>query len=296
MTLITVLISLFLERVVGYLDDIRHLEWFHRYTTWLRQRLGSWGEGAIGVALVLLPPIVLVWLVEGWIDDVMLGLLEIIFGVVVLIYCLGPKDLETEVESFIEAGAMEDEDRLYRTAADLVGGEVPAEPAGRVQAVAESIFVEANRRIFAVLFWFIAFGFMGLGPLGAVAYRLSSDLGRHGEGEGTFAEMARRWVDLLEWVPARLTAIAYALAGHFDDTLPVLKQYLFKGVGPAGENNTELLKQAGAQSVSLEQGLSPEIDATAISVLLGTATNLLLRTVVVWVVVLALLTIAGWAS
>ena len=69
------------------------------------------------------------------------------------------------------------------------------------------------------LFWF----FLLLGPFGAVLQRLSSILdllwGHRYERFAEFGWAAARFDDLLGWIPARITALSYALMGSFEDAL-----------------------------------------------------------------------------
>lgn len=291
MTLITVLISLFLERFVGYLDDFRRMEGFRRYARRLAGLLGPAGDGPLGVALALLPPLIVLAFAVEIIDGAMLGLLEIVLGVVVLVLCLGPKDLEGQIQSYIEAGIMNDEQRLWRVAGELLGEEVPEDVHARNRAIAEVIFVEANLRLFGVLFWFIL-----LGPLGAALYRLSAHLCARDMADGGFKRAAERWLALLDWAPARLSALGYALTGRFDDTLPVVRKYLLGDLANMAQSNAALLREAGAQTLSLNAHLTPEADVTAVNIVLNMATNLLTRTLILWVTVLALMTLGGWTS
>lgn len=291
MSLITVLLGVFLEHFVGYLDDFRKADWFRRYVQWLGARIGGLAEGPLGVFLALAGPLALLWLVVGLIDGVMLGLLEIVLGVVVLLYCFGPKDLEAEVDAFVEAHAMGDAERLRRVAADLAGEPLPEEPVARARAVARGIFSEAHGRTFAVLFWFIV-----LGPLGAALYRLARWLGEPDMGPESMRTAARRWVAILDWAPARLTALSYALTGRFEEGLTILRGHLFPGWEGLADSNQSLLREVGAQSINLDEALGEELDATDLSLLAESAMNLLTRSLVVWVTALALLTIGGWAG
>ena len=63
MTLITVLLGLFLEHFVGYLDEFRKLGWFRAYSRWMTSSLGNLGEEALGVLLIVLPPLLGLWAV-----------------------------------------------------------------------------------------------------------------------------------------------------------------------------------------------------------------------------------------
>jgi AmpE protein len=291
MTLIVVLLGLFLERISGSFDDFREAGWYRRYAAWMSERLGSFGAGAIGIAAVLIPPLLLIWWIMGLIDGVMLGLLELIIGLAVFLLALGPRDLEHDVDAYIEARVRDDDERMWRAAEHLLHGELPEEPAERNRTVAESVFVQANGRIFAVLFWFIL-----LGPFGAVLYRLSSLLAERDEEFAPFREAAAKWRALLEWAPARLTAMAFALTGHFDDTLPVLRRLLMSGLPDVAASNQAILREAGAAAANIESGVEPNMDSTAVDLLFQSVMNQITRALIVWVTILALMTIAGWAA
>ena len=271
MTLITVLISLVLERFVGYLDEVRQLGWFRQYGAWLRERLGAIADGTAGVVLILLGPALVVWGVDELLDDMLLGLLEIIFGVAVLIYSLGPRDLHQDVEAYVEAAAAEDEERLQHAAAGITGAPSPEDPAERLRSVTTAVFAQANDRILAVLFWFVV-----LGPLGAVLYRLSHELVENAEADSSLERAARTW--------------------HFEDTLPVLRRYLLTGLAEMPNSNRALLREAGSEAMELDEALAEELDATQVSVILNTATNMVMRTLVLAITVLAIATLGGWAS
>jgi len=291
MSLITILISLVLERFIGYLDEVRQLDWFRQYGAWLREKLGGIADGITGVVVILIGPALVVWGVTELLDDLLLGLLEIVFGIAVLIYTLGPRDLHSDVEAYMEASAGEDEERIKTAAGHLTGGEPPEDPVERLRAVVGSIFVEANNRMLAVLFWFVI-----LGPMGAVLYRLSHELVKNAEADSNLKRAAEAWLALADWIPARLTALFYALTGHFEDTLPILRRYLVTSLADLPASNRALLREAGTVGVELEESLQEELDTTQVSVIVTMASNMVMRTLVLAVLVLAIGTLGGWIS
>jgi adenosylcobinamide-phosphate synthase len=84
----------------------------------------------------------------------------------------------------------------------------------------EQALITTHRNVFGVFFWFL----MPIGPACAVMYRVAEYLARawnepdhmKNEAFGRFAAQAFYWID---WVPARLTAIAFAIVGNFEDAI-----------------------------------------------------------------------------
>jgi adenosylcobinamide-phosphate synthase len=84
----------------------------------------------------------------------------------------------------------------------------------------EKSLITTHRNVFGVFFWFL----MPLGPAGAVLYRVAEYLARawnepdymRNEAFGEFAARAFYWID---WIPVRLTAIAFAVVGNFEDAI-----------------------------------------------------------------------------
>ncbi|MCG2585667.1 CobD/CbiB family protein [Massilia sp. TS11] len=84
----------------------------------------------------------------------------------------------------------------------------------------EKSLVTTHRNVFGVFFWFL----MPLGPACAVMYRVAEYLARawnepdhmKNEAFGDFAARAFYWID---WIPVRLTAVAFAVVGNFEDAV-----------------------------------------------------------------------------
>jgi adenosylcobinamide-phosphate synthase len=84
----------------------------------------------------------------------------------------------------------------------------------------EKSLITTHRNVFGVFFWFL----MPLGPACAVMYRVAEHLARawnepehmRNEAFGQFAARAFYWID---WIPVRLTAVAFAVVGNFEDAI-----------------------------------------------------------------------------
>lgn len=97
---------------------------------------------------------------------------------------------------------------------------VGMDPTEIARLAVEKSLITTHRNVFGVFFWFL----MPLGPACAVMYRVSEYLARawnepdhmRNEAFGEFAARAFYWID---WIPVRLTAIAFAVVGNFEDAI-----------------------------------------------------------------------------
>ena len=111
--------------------------------------------------------------VARWLGPHLLGLLQFAFAVFVLLFAFGPRDLKDEVDDYVAALERHDRDEALRRGKELLESSPTALGLGAREAVEEAIFIQANNRIFGVIFWF-----MLLGAGGAWLYRVSDMLRR----------------------------------------------------------------------------------------------------------------------
>ncbi len=295
MTLIALVVAFSLEWFATQLQAMRSLAWFERYAGWARGRFGSsaFRDGPLGVLAILLGPLLVLGLVQAALAGVWLGLLSLLLGIAVLFYCLRFQGLDRQVEAFVDAAEGGDTGRARELAAGLLERSL-AEDESEVRQVTAAVLVQANERLFAVVFWFAV-----LGPLGAFLYRLSWYLAYRTppeDAEAGFIDAALRLHGILAWVPARLTALGYALAGSFEDGLQEWRN-VYQTLPEDFVRTTEVvLRQTGVGALRLERYLAQQEDegvALEPSVA-GAARGLVLRTLVLWAIAIALLTLAGW--
>ena len=209
-----------------------------------------------------------------------------LFAAAVFWFCLGPRDLHAQGQAYIDAVQTGDEARATAVAAEILDAAPPASPTERTQAVTQRVFREANARQFGVLFWFGI-----LGPGGAVMYRCADLLKRRPvPGETVEAgATAARLLGMLDWIPAHLTALGYALAGSFEDAVSDLKAYYHDCTLQFFQVSDDVLVFSGLGAVRGVVGEETGITR------LKSALGLVRRTLIIWLVLYGLFSIFSWS-
>ena len=251
MTLIALLLALVIERLAARLLHVREARW-----------LQSYARGAIALAarqprpfaivscaLATLLPAVPVAAIAVLLARDNPGLAWLGFASLVLVFSLGPRDLGVEVRDYISRENSGDVDGARRAAAAIMEHDAAQRRDMRAAAVEDAIFVQANNRVFGVLFWFVVLGPTGLGPAAAWLFRLSDLMRRAAIAQSapgaTGGECAERLHFLLAWLPARLLALGYALAGSFEDARRSWREMYMALPERMLERNDQLLVHVG---------------------------------------------------
>lgn len=167
-----------------------------------------------------------------------------------LYFALGARSLEQHV-GMVETALLDGDLPGARLA---VGRIVSRDSAGldataTARAALETTLENGNDAVFAALFWFALLG----GP-GAVLYRLANTLdamwGYKSERYLYFGWGAARLDDVLNWLPARLTALTYALLGNTRQALDCWRRQASAWESP----NAGPVMAAGAGSLGLVLG------------------------------------------
>jgi AmpE protein len=301
MNLIALLIGLLVERLATRLFHLRRLRWLERIIdAGFRQaeRLANWPAmiPVILIIVLLLLPVAAVIFALG---DAFLGFAYVFVAIIVLFFSFGPQDIAEDVDEYCKAVEDGDAERIRQTAKAIIESEVPEDDLERIHRVEEGVCVRANNRLFAIIFWFIL-----LGPLGAWAYR-SADLvrrravfcaDREEQCDSTTERIRDAAIQLhgwLAWIPARLTAIGYATAGHFDAAIGAWRTPAEHKDDSVSEHNDHLLARVGVAALALPDGA----DIAERAVAGATAANrLVFRLFMIWAVVIAAMTLYGWTQ
>lgn len=303
MTLLALLIGLAVERLATRWFHWRRMRWLDRIIDAgfrFADRFANWP--AIVPVLVLSTLLALpVAVVTVFLMGTLLGLPYMALAIVVLFFSLGPNDIGEDVNEYCAALGEGDEERIRQTATAIVEGDVPTDPLERTHRVESAVCVQANNRLFAVIFWFVALG--PLGPLGAWAYRVTDlvrrravfNASRDEETTDTSTRLRDAAIMLhawLAWIPARLTAIGYAAAGHFDAALGAWRTPAEEPARTVSENSERLLARVGVGALALEDDEDEDITERAVRG--ATAANrLVFRLLLIWAVIIAAMTLYG---
>jgi AmpE protein len=226
------------------------------------------------------------------------GFAYLLLAIVVLFFSLGPRDIGEEIDAYCQALESEDDEEIQHAAKAIVEGDVPADERERIARVEEAVCIQANNRLFAIVFWFVV-----LGPLAAWAYRVTDLIRRRAvftaardeESDGVAARIRNAATMLhgwFAWIPARLTAVGYATAGNFDEALAALRAPSSERDASTSEHSEHLLARVGVAALAIQD--KPDERATERGVRGATAAKrMVFRLVIIWAVIIAAMTLYG---
>lgn len=291
MNLIALFLGLLLERLLTRLLHLREMRWldgwFDLGLGWM-QRLPPLLAWAAGAAVILIPALPVAWIGISF-GHVLAGVLYVLFAAVVLMFSLGPRDLVADVEEYLRVSAAGDADHVASVARGLTEAPYRA-PDGGAAGMERAVFVQANHRIFGVLFWF-----MLLGPAGAWGFRVADLFRRrsvfeaHRRGE-TADHRVLVLYEIAAWLPARTLALTYAVAGSFEDAAEDWKRLYRETSNRFLRVSEEVLAAAGVGAI---RGRCADLDGPG---RVRAAVDLVKRSVLIWLTVISLATLLGFAA
>jgi adenosylcobinamide-phosphate synthase len=276
-----------------------------RHQAWI-----TWGITVIGPALLTMA---VHWLLEfglGWV-------FAVVWNVALLYVTLGFRQFShhfTAIREALEDGNETKARELLAEWQQVQVGNIPRSEI--VRHVIEYSMIAAHRHVFGVFFWYAILSIIGLGPVGAVVYRLTELAQRRWQepteegsvvSEALQSVAARAW-QAMDWLPSRMTALGFAIVGSFEDAMDGWRNHaqnfpndndgvilaatagainIRLGGAPLQaptDDDTESKDTAGASSTP---GRTPEVAHFAQVV------GLVWRTVIMWLVLVALLTMAN---
>ncbi|MBS0350455.1 MAG: regulatory signaling modulator protein AmpE [Proteobacteria bacterium] len=179
MSFIIIVLCLLLQRFNVFADWSYQIHWLSRHYHWIIQKVESvsQGHGLIGIIILLLPPLIITSLFFSLIYHFGGAILYAIFNFILLWFCIDGRVL-----------------------------------INNLAISKEQLFILSYQRLFAVIFWFIF-----LGPIGLVLYSSTVALCNYLEGQEhlLLVNYAKKLKAILDWLPIRLLGLSYALMGHY---------------------------------------------------------------------------------
>lgn len=285
MAFLSIVIALLLERITPQLTDYRRFDRLGGYCGWLQDSLkvsqfGPW----LGLAILLLPLFLIVWMIAGLFENAVFGLFELAFNVAIIFFCLGPREIDSEIDAYIDAVEVGDSNHQASLARQIHDQSPDSSFAGQIVQVCQGLFSEANSRIYAVLFWFVV-----LGPVAAVIYRVLEQFFRGpylGQDLAAQRQIARDLLGWIDWIPSRISLFAFMISGHFEESLKTYRKGSLSSIDTY-EQNQDLLQRVGCSAIAPEPADSKEQAV----ILIRRARGLILRSLVVWLLLLLVIDI-----
>ncbi|AST32861.2 adenosylcobinamide-phosphate synthase CbiB [Ralstonia solanacearum] len=215
-----------LDHLLGEVPRWHPLVGFGRMAAWIERGLNrrpaargrSRVAGLLAWSVAVLPCVaVTAWIAARAPDTT--RLCAWIADIVALYFAVGARSLRDHIAPIAEALRGGDLPGARSLASRIVSRDLrDADEEAIARAAVESALENGSDAIFAPLFWLVVGGAPGV-----VLYRLANTLdamwGYRNARFGSFGWAAARIDDVLNWMPARLTAMTYALLGHTADAL-----------------------------------------------------------------------------
>jgi len=335
MSFFAVLFALVLEQV----RPLTRGNWVHAgllgWARWAHRSLdaGKRHHGWITWLFAVIVP-TLVTLLVYWLLWQLSGLLAFAWSVAVLYVTLGFRQFShyfTDIRDALDDGDEEAARQLLAQWRQVDASELPRSEI--VRHVIEYSVLAAHRHVFGVLGWFSVFAAFGLGPAGAVLYRMSEFVARYwaykSQIPGESASPALQQVagsawGMIDYLPSRATSLGFAVVGSFEDAIDAWRNYSQRfpsgAAAATASRNDGLILAATSGAVNVRLGgealkavLTPHVpqefeaggldteDAVITAATPGrepevahlrSVVGLVWRSVVLWMVLLALLTLA----
>ncbi len=248
----SVALAMLLDYLFGEPRRWHPLIGFGRLVSWLEQRLwraessplAARLRGMLGVALLLIPISAGVFYISQF------EWLATVFGVLVLYLAIGGRSLAQHAMQVRDALRENNTAKARAMVGRLVSRDTRSLNETQISnATVESVLENGCDAVFAALFWFVI-----AGAPGVIFYRLANTLdamwGYRNDRYRHFGWAAARLDDVLNFIPARLTALTYAVLGEFQKAIRCWRHQAYSWKSP----NAGPVMAAGAGALSLQLG------------------------------------------
>ncbi|MEH6358197.1 MAG: regulatory signaling modulator protein AmpE [Pseudomonadales bacterium] len=278
MTFLVLLLTVGAYKVMGWHFSARHDGWFVVLCDRLERTLVD--APRLALLLSLLIPLgvvsVALQLLGGW----LFGFAGVLLQALILAYALGRVNLFDQLQRYLQTWRSGDIQSAYHQAQKDFNLDIEFEADSRNSLhgkVCQGLLYQWFEQVFVIVFWYLL-----AGPLAALFIRLLS-LYEQREPAKTGLQL----LHMLEWLPARLLALTFAIAGNF--TL-CFKTWL-KAIGSFEMSTAVVLFKSSLAAIGLNEAQLGDSSAEQQAGHLDILQSLLVRSLVVWMMFVALLVI-----
>ena len=243
--LLVIVAALVLDAVFGEPKRFHPLVAFGRLAHALERRLYAARKlrGVLAVAILIAPFVLIATMTR-------LSVIGPALDAILLYLAIGRRSLAAHARPVRESLRAENLSAARQLVSRIVSRDTASMQQGDVsKATVESVLENGNDAIFGAIFWFLI-----AGAPGVVAYRLANTLdamwGYRNERYREFGWAAARFDDVLNFIPARLTALSYAIAGRTRTAMRCWREQGRRWKSP----NAGPVMAAGAGSLGLALG------------------------------------------
>jgi adenosylcobinamide-phosphate synthase len=301
MKFLALLVALLLEQVRPVRNRNRLYQWFGRYAAGLREKFdgGQYRHGVIAWLLAA-GPLVLVTLGVYHALYAIAAPLAWAWSVAVLYVTMGFRQFSHFFTDMLRALNNDDPATARRLLGEWSGESAAEFSSTEIARVAiEQGLLASHRFVFGAIAWFVV-----LGPAGALLYRASEMLaaqwGPRAGSDEEFGRFAARCYFFIDWIPARATALTFAVVGNFEDAIYCWRSQaaawgartqgviLAAGAGALGIRLGDTLQQYGSLQFRPELGVGGDADVDAME----STVRLIWRSLVLWMFLLLIVSLA----
>jgi membrane protein required for beta-lactamase induction len=289
-TFIGILLALVAERALGHLPRVGEPMLLQQVVVTVQRvvPLGVYWRSWLSPVLLIAVGTAAAAALDWWIRQ---PLLDLAYGSVVLFLCLGPRGLAGDIHRLAEA--YDKNDAAAQRTLSLTLLRVPGPQATR-RSLIGALFIQSHERLFGVLLWFFA-----AGPAGAVLYRLASRIPRflHETRPDTGAEqMALTLHAAAAWLPSRVNAALFGLAGSLDQALLRWRRLRDENFANWRERTWATLGEVSAASLTVDEGEAGPMVPATLEECLHEVLAMQQRALLILLAAFGLFTAGGWIT
>ncbi len=261
MLLITILIALLIQRWMGWGKHLKKDRFLQLYYDGLKARCAHWSvwQGG-GSVLLLLLPLLLIYVILATLlyYYTFSNIGYYVLTLLIVLYCM-------------DARPLSDESTQNRGFHDIL--------------------IYLYQRIFALIFWLLILGALGVllyASLAQFENLLKERRGHHDESAALLVWTTKLRA-ILDWIPVRLLGITYAMAGQFSPVFQVWYDHLYEGLSDLPEQVVACGLMALGHSLP-----QSEDHAVLTHKCLEPLNSLVNRSLSIWLLIIGVFSIGFW--